>query len=107
MNSTGMEVASYLSNKAASVTVVGSSSYPFQNSLGPDIGKMCMQVRNADGCDVNACWATTDFQAECLLSDVEREKREVLHGRWRHGDQRQRWEGGAGLVSWFTLLVLV
>lgn len=53
MNSTGMEVASYLSNKAASVTVVGTSSYPFQKSLGQEIGKMCMQVRNIDDCDAN------------------------------------------------------
>ncbi|TNN01888.1 hypothetical protein fugu_011270 [Takifugu bimaculatus] len=40
----GMEVASYLSNKAASVTVVGTSSYPFQKSLGSEIGKMCMEM---------------------------------------------------------------
>uniref|UniRef100_H3DKS8 Apoptosis inducing factor mitochondria associated 4 n=1 Tax=Tetraodon nigroviridis TaxID=99883 RepID=H3DKS8_TETNG len=40
----GMEVASYLSNKAASVAVVGTSSYPFQKSLGQEIGKMCMQM---------------------------------------------------------------
>lgn len=53
--STGMEVASYLSNKAASVTVVGTSSYPFQKSLGQEIGKMCMQVRVIHGCDVNFC----------------------------------------------------
>lgn len=52
MNSTGMEVASYLSNKAASVTVVGTSSYPFQKSLGSQIGKMCMEVRNEVGCCV-------------------------------------------------------
>lgn len=41
-----MEVASYLSNKAASVVVVGTSTYPYEKCLGPEIGKMCMQVRN-------------------------------------------------------------
>ncbi|KAK5868581.1 hypothetical protein PBY51_009581 [Eleginops maclovinus] len=40
----GMEVASYLSDKAASVAVVGTSSYPFEKSLGPEIGKMTMQM---------------------------------------------------------------
>uniref|UniRef100_A0A672RI11 Apoptosis-inducing factor 3-like n=1 Tax=Sinocyclocheilus grahami TaxID=75366 RepID=A0A672RI11_SINGR len=39
----GMEVAAYLSDKADSVTVIGSSKFPFQSSLGPDIGKMTMQ----------------------------------------------------------------
>uniref|UniRef100_A0A9J8C534 Apoptosis inducing factor mitochondria associated 4 n=1 Tax=Cyprinus carpio carpio TaxID=630221 RepID=A0A9J8C534_CYPCA len=40
----GMEVAAYLSDKADSVTVIGSSKFPFQSSLGPDIGKMTMQM---------------------------------------------------------------
>lgn len=43
-----MEVASYLSGKAASVAVVGTSRYPYERSLGPEIGKMSMQVRNYD-----------------------------------------------------------
>lgn len=41
----GMEVASYLSKEAASVAVVGTDTYPYERSLGPEIGKMCMQVR--------------------------------------------------------------
>ncbi|XP_028320027.1 apoptosis inducing factor mitochondria associated 4 isoform X1 [Gouania willdenowi] len=40
----GMEVAAYLSNKAASVAVVGTSRYPFERSLGLEIGKMSMQM---------------------------------------------------------------
>ncbi|KAI2656280.1 Apoptosis-inducing factor 3 [Labeo rohita] len=40
----GMEVAAYLSDKAASVTIIGSSKFPFQSSLGPEIGKMTMQM---------------------------------------------------------------
>ncbi|KAG8002048.1 Apoptosis-inducing factor 3 [Nibea albiflora] len=37
-------VASYLSDKAASVALVGSGRYPFERSLGPEIGKMSMQM---------------------------------------------------------------
>ncbi|KAG7282507.1 hypothetical protein CRUP_020222 [Coryphaenoides rupestris] len=40
----GMEVASHLSNKAASVVVVGNTEYPFENSLGPKIGEMAMKM---------------------------------------------------------------
>uniref|UniRef100_A0A8B9GXU4 Apoptosis inducing factor mitochondria associated 4 n=1 Tax=Astyanax mexicanus TaxID=7994 RepID=A0A8B9GXU4_ASTMX len=40
----GMEVAAYLSDKAASVAVVGKSEFPYQLSLGPDIGKMTMKM---------------------------------------------------------------
>ncbi|PWA20536.1 hypothetical protein CCH79_00003784 [Gambusia affinis] len=39
-----MEAASYLSDKAASVTLVGPTKYPFQKSLGPEIGKMTMEM---------------------------------------------------------------
>ncbi|KAK7171848.1 hypothetical protein R3I93_004216 [Phoxinus phoxinus] len=52
----GMEVAAYLSDKAASVTVIGSSEFPFQSSLGPDIGKMTMQMleeKNVKFCTSN------------------------------------------------------
>ncbi|TNN38633.1 Apoptosis-inducing factor 3 [Liparis tanakae] len=41
----GMEVASYLSDKAASVAVVGTSGFPYQRSLGPEIGGMSMRVK--------------------------------------------------------------
>ncbi|XP_072248627.1 apoptosis inducing factor mitochondria associated 4 [Leuresthes tenuis] len=40
----GMEVASYLSDKAASVALVGNTRYPYEKSLGPEIGKMIMQM---------------------------------------------------------------
>uniref|UniRef100_A0A3Q3LJQ8 Apoptosis inducing factor mitochondria associated 4 n=1 Tax=Mastacembelus armatus TaxID=205130 RepID=A0A3Q3LJQ8_9TELE len=40
----GMEVASYLSDKAASVSIVGSTRYPYERSLGPEVGKMTMQM---------------------------------------------------------------
>lgn len=40
----GMEVASYLSDKAASVALVGKTRYPYEQSLGPEIGKMSMQM---------------------------------------------------------------
>ena len=41
----GMEVASYLIDKASSVTVIGSSELPYQNTLGPEIGKFTMMVK--------------------------------------------------------------
>uniref|UniRef100_A0A3Q0STV6 Apoptosis inducing factor mitochondria associated 5 n=1 Tax=Amphilophus citrinellus TaxID=61819 RepID=A0A3Q0STV6_AMPCI len=37
-----MEVASYLLDKASSITVIGSSEMPYQNTLGPEIGKLTM-----------------------------------------------------------------
>ncbi|KAM6946447.1 apoptosis inducing factor mitochondria associated 4 [Aplochiton taeniatus] len=40
----GMEVASYLSDKAVSVAMVGNSACPFKKSLGPEIGNMTMQM---------------------------------------------------------------
>uniref|UniRef100_A0A1A7WW18 Rieske domain-containing protein n=2 Tax=Iconisemion striatum TaxID=60296 RepID=A0A1A7WW18_9TELE len=40
----GMEVASYLSDKATCVALVGSTSYPFEKFLGPEIGKMTMAM---------------------------------------------------------------
>ncbi|XP_063061098.1 apoptosis inducing factor mitochondria associated 4 isoform X2 [Engraulis encrasicolus] len=45
----GMEVASYLSDKAASVSVIGKSEYPFQLSLGSEIGKMTMEMLREKG----------------------------------------------------------
>uniref|UniRef100_A0A8C5N899 Apoptosis-inducing factor 3-like n=1 Tax=Gouania willdenowi TaxID=441366 RepID=A0A8C5N899_GOUWI len=36
----GMEVASYLIDKAIGITVIGSSELPYQNTLGREIGKM-------------------------------------------------------------------
>ncbi|XP_059207065.1 apoptosis-inducing factor 3 [Centropristis striata] len=40
----GMEVASYLINKALSITVIGSSQLPYQNTLGREIGKFTMKM---------------------------------------------------------------
>ncbi|XP_047463481.1 apoptosis-inducing factor 3 isoform X2 [Mugil cephalus] len=40
----GMEVASYLIDKASSVTVIGSSELPYQNTFGPEIGKFTMKI---------------------------------------------------------------
>ncbi|XP_041657340.1 apoptosis-inducing factor 3-like isoform X2 [Cheilinus undulatus] len=40
----GMEIASYLIDKAASITVIGSSEMPYQNTLGREIGKVTMKM---------------------------------------------------------------
>lgn len=45
--STGMEAASYLSDKAASVALVGPTEFPFEKSLGPEIGKMTKKVKRS------------------------------------------------------------
>lgn len=45
----GMEAASYLSDKAASVAVVGTSGYPFERCLGLEIGKMAMHMLEEHG----------------------------------------------------------
>lgn len=56
-----MEVASSLSDKAASVAVVGTTSFPYERSLGPEIGKMSMQVRNHDDSRVSLSSLTVIF----------------------------------------------
>lgn len=48
-----MEVASYLSDKASSVSMVGTTRYPYERSLGPDIGKMTMQVSTYEGTNLS------------------------------------------------------
>uniref|UniRef100_A0AAV2J9I7 Rieske domain-containing protein n=1 Tax=Knipowitschia caucasica TaxID=637954 RepID=A0AAV2J9I7_KNICA len=40
----GMEVASYMLNKASDITVIGSSDIPYQNTLGKEIGKITLQM---------------------------------------------------------------
>uniref|UniRef100_A0A8C7XC98 Apoptosis inducing factor mitochondria associated 5 n=1 Tax=Oryzias sinensis TaxID=183150 RepID=A0A8C7XC98_9TELE len=40
----GMEVASYLLDKASSITVIGSSELPYQNTLGREVGRITMMM---------------------------------------------------------------
>uniref|UniRef100_A0A3P8ZLG8 Rieske domain-containing protein n=1 Tax=Esox lucius TaxID=8010 RepID=A0A3P8ZLG8_ESOLU len=40
----GMEVASYMTDKATSITVIGSSEMPYQKTLGLEIGKVTMMM---------------------------------------------------------------
>ncbi|KAK7925767.1 hypothetical protein WMY93_008077 [Mugilogobius chulae] len=40
----GMEVASYMLNKASDITVIGSSDLPYQNTLGKEIGKITLTM---------------------------------------------------------------
>lgn len=39
-----MEIASYMIEKAFSITVIGSSEMPYQRTFGPEIGKITMMV---------------------------------------------------------------
>ena len=57
----GMEVAAHLSDKAASVTVVGNSDIPFQNSLGPEIGAYIKQLHLDKGVKCTMEASPTDF----------------------------------------------
>ncbi|XP_028323056.1 apoptosis-inducing factor 3 [Gouania willdenowi] len=45
----GMEVASYLIDKAIGITVIGSSELPYQNTLGREIGKVTMMMLSEKG----------------------------------------------------------
>ncbi|XP_056612916.1 apoptosis inducing factor mitochondria associated 4 [Triplophysa dalaica] len=73
----GMEVAAYLSDKASSVTVIGSSKFPFQSSLGPDIGKMTMQMLEERNVKFYMCNGVAEIQGkngmvkEVLLTNGE------------------------------------
>uniref|UniRef100_A0A8D0D2R3 Apoptosis inducing factor mitochondria associated 4 n=1 Tax=Sander lucioperca TaxID=283035 RepID=A0A8D0D2R3_SANLU len=60
----GMEVASYLSGKAASVAVVGTSRYPYERSLGPEIGKMCVQMLEEENVKFYMNDGVTEIQGE-------------------------------------------
>ncbi|KAF1393990.1 hypothetical protein PFLUV_G00021860 [Perca fluviatilis] len=60
----GMEVASYLSGKAASVAVVGTSGYPYERSLGPEIGKMCIQMLEEENVKFYMNDGVTEIQGE-------------------------------------------
>uniref|UniRef100_A0A8D0CQY7 Apoptosis inducing factor mitochondria associated 5 n=1 Tax=Sander lucioperca TaxID=283035 RepID=A0A8D0CQY7_SANLU len=44
----GMEIASYLIDKSSSITVIGSSELPYQNTLGREVGKVTMTVRKKE-----------------------------------------------------------
>lgn len=45
----GMEVASYMTEKALSITIIGSSEMPYQRTFGSEIGKITMMVSNLGG----------------------------------------------------------
>ncbi|XP_022062277.2 apoptosis-inducing factor 3 [Acanthochromis polyacanthus] len=45
----GMEVASYMIGKASSITVIGSSELPYQNTLGREIGRVTMMMLSEKG----------------------------------------------------------
>ncbi|XP_067221820.1 apoptosis inducing factor mitochondria associated 4 isoform X1 [Chanodichthys erythropterus] len=60
----GMEVAAYLSDKAVSVSVIGSSKVPFQSSLGPAIGKMTMQMLEEKNVKFYTCNGVAEIRGE-------------------------------------------
>lgn len=44
-----MEVAAFLSDKAATISVVEREEFPFQHALGPQVGGVAMKVRKTWG----------------------------------------------------------
>ncbi|XP_029026334.1 apoptosis inducing factor mitochondria associated 4 isoform X2 [Betta splendens] len=60
----GMEVASYLSDKAASVCMVGSATYPYERSLGPEIGRMTMQMMQEKNVTFHMNESVTEIRGE-------------------------------------------
>ena len=78
-----MEIASYLIDKASSITVIGSSELPYQNTLGREIGRATMLVRNGDGerAECSFISVQSGYLNFASPSDAVREKCEVLHER--------------------------
>lgn len=76
----GMEIASYLISKASSITVIGSSELPYQNTLGPEIGRATMMVRKSESW-VSPHITTVSVQSYngVASADAVREKRDLLH----------------------------
>ncbi|XP_037068458.1 apoptosis-inducing factor 3-like [Pollicipes pollicipes] len=60
----GMEVAAYCQGKAASVVVVGSSSVPYERSLGPKIGAMLQAMHEAKGIVFKMGLSVREFKGE-------------------------------------------
>lgn len=88
-----MEIASYLIDKASSITVIGSSEMPYQSTLGPEIGRVTMMVRRRNRIS-NFTGTVFDFVAS---ADADWKKCEILHERQRAGGQRAGREGeGSG-----------
>ncbi|XP_046386365.1 apoptosis-inducing factor 3 isoform X2 [Ischnura elegans] len=79
----GMEVASYLCDKASSVTVVGRGAVPFAASLGPQIGerlKRLLEGKNVHFVMNNSikCFIGGEGGEENLLKEVELENGEKI-----------------------------
>lgn len=99
----GMEVASYLIDKALSITVIGSSEMPYQNTLGPEIGKVTMMVRNGGSPMLCPHSSTGCCSNSFAPADAVREKCEILHERQCDGGQRCEWKGGVRRCILFCL----
>lgn len=75
-----MEIASYLIGKASSITVIGSSELPYQNTLGPEIGRATMMVRKRESCMCPRITALSVQLYDGVASaDAVRGKCEILH----------------------------
>lgn len=87
-----MEVAAYLSDKAASVSSIDITAVPFERVLGEPVGKMLQEVSHA----LKHTYSTLN-----LLIDARRERSQVLPERRSEGDSGRGGEGVWGdLAVW-------
>ncbi|XP_031136665.1 apoptosis-inducing factor 3 [Sander lucioperca] len=68
----GMEIASYLIDKSSSITVIGSSELPYQNTLGREVGKVTMTMLS----EKNVKFYMNDFVME--IKGVDGKVKEVV-----------------------------
>ncbi|XP_030638940.1 apoptosis-inducing factor 3 [Chanos chanos] len=60
----GMEVASYMTDKAIGITVIGSTELPYQRTLGPEIGKLTMKMLEEKGVKFYMNDSVTEIRGE-------------------------------------------
>ncbi|XP_072301897.1 apoptosis-inducing factor 3 [Eucyclogobius newberryi] len=60
----GMEVASYMLNKASDITVIGSSELPYHNTLGKEIGKITLMMLVDNGVKFHMNEFVTEIRGE-------------------------------------------
>ncbi|XP_051956695.1 apoptosis-inducing factor 3 [Xyrauchen texanus] len=72
----GMEVASYMIDKASSITIIGSTELPYQKTLGPEIGKVTMMMLEENG---------VKFHMNDAIAEVQGENRRVKAVKLKSG----------------------
>lgn len=80
----GMETAAYLSDKCASVTVIGQDKFPFNGPFGDKIGERVMKLYEAKGVKfqmsngVKECIGENNIVTEVVLNDETKLKTDIF-----------------------------